>query len=99
MPNTLSQSELKRLALLGAQARIEALRAEIDSIVDMFPELGKSSEGASGRAAKKSAGQGRRWNMSAAQRRAVYARMKKYWAARRKEKAAKSAAKAPAKAS
>ncbi len=100
MPNTLSQSELKRLALLGAQARIEALRAEIDSIVNVFPELGKGSAGAaSGRAAKKSAGQGRRWNMSAAQRRAVSARMKKYWAARRKEKAAKSAPKAAAKAS
>jgi hypothetical protein len=101
MPNTLSQSELKRLALLGAQARIEALRAEIETIVDNFPELGKGGAGvASGRGVKKTAdGQGRRrnWNMSASQRRAVSARMKKYWAARRKEKAAKAGAKAPAK--
>jgi hypothetical protein len=86
MPNTSSQ-ELKRLALIGAQGRIEALQAEIASIVALFPELkGSGRAGARGRGVKKA---GRRnWNMSAAQRKAVSARMKKYWAARRKEKAA-----------
>ena len=87
MPNTSSQ-ELKRLALIGAQGRIEALQAEISSIVELFPELRGAGgrAGARGRAVKKA---GRRnWNMSAAQRKAVSARMKKYWAARRKEKAA-----------
>jgi hypothetical protein len=94
MPNTSSQVELKRLALIGAQGRIEALRAEIDSLVGMFPELKSvaGTTGRGGRAAKKSAsaaGSSRRnWNMSSAQRKAVSARMKKYWAARRKEKAA-----------
>lgn len=89
MPNTSSQ-ELKRLALIGAQGRIEALQAEIASIVDLFPELkGAGRTGARGRGAKKAAGARRRnWNMSPAQRKAVSARMKKYWAARRKEKAA-----------
>jgi hypothetical protein len=91
MPNTSSQ-ELKRLALIGAQGRIESLRAEIAALVDMFPELRGLAGGAAGRggrAAKKAAGAGRRnWNMSSAQRKAVSARMKKYWAARRKEKAA-----------
>lgn len=91
MPNTSSQ-ELKRLALIGAQGRIEALRAEIASIVELFPEL-KDVAGLSGRAGrgvKKAAGgvSKRNWNMSSAQRKAVSARMKKYWAARRKEKAA-----------
>jgi hypothetical protein len=87
MPNTSSQ-ELKRLALIGAQGRIEALQAEIASIVDLFPELkGAGRAGARGRGVKK-AGRRRNWNMSAAQRKAVSARMKKYWAARRKEKAA-----------
>jgi hypothetical protein len=93
MPNTSSQ-ELKRLALIGAQGRIEALRAEIASIVELFPEL-KDVAGISGRAGrgvkKAAAGAkagGRNWNMSSAQRKAVSARMKKYWAARRKEKAA-----------
>ncbi len=88
MPNTSSQ-ELKRLALIGAQGRIEALQAEIASIVDLFPEL----KGAAGRAGARSrgvkrAGGRRNWNMSPAQRKAVSARMKKYWAARRREKAA-----------
>ncbi len=94
MPNTSNRVELKRLALIGAQGRIEALRAEIASLVDMFPELrnvaGTGARG--GRAAKKAAsaagGSRRNWNMSSAQRKAVSARMKKYWAARRKEKAA-----------
>ena len=97
MPNTSSQ-ELKRLALIGAQGRIEALRAEIASIVELFPEL-KDVAGVSGRAGrgvKKAAAAGggaksRNWNMSSAQRKAVSARMKKYWAARRKEKAAAAA--------
>lgn len=89
MPNTSSQ-ELKRLALIGAQGRIESLQAEIDAIVELFPELRRVA-GGRGRGAKKAAAAGggrRNWNMSAAQRKAVSARMKKYWAARRKEKAA-----------
>ena len=93
MPNTSSQ-ELKRLALIGAQGRIESLRAEIAAIVDLFPELKGFAGGAAGRggrAAKKTAGGKRNWNMSSAQRKAVSARMKKYWAARRKEKAAGAA--------
>lgn len=93
MPNS-SNLELKRLALIGAQGRIESLRAEIAAIVELFPELRGAAAGAGGRggrAAKKAAGAGRRnWNMSSAQRKAVSARMKKYWAARRKEKAAAS---------
>ncbi len=95
MPNTSSRVELKRLALIGAQGRIEALRAEIDSLVGMFPELKNiaGTAGRGGRTAKKAAsaaagGSRRNWNMSSAQRKAVSARMKKYWAARRKEKAA-----------
>jgi hypothetical protein len=93
MPNTSSQ-ELRRLALIGAEGRIESLRAEIAAIVELFPELKGAAGGAGGRggrAAKKAANSKRNWNMSAAQRKAVSARMKKYWAARRKEKAAGAA--------
>jgi hypothetical protein len=93
MPNTSSQ-ELRRLALIGAEGRIESLRAEIAAIVELFPELKSVAGGAAGRggrAAKKAANSKRNWNMSAAQRKAVSARMKKYWAARRKEKAAGAA--------
>jgi hypothetical protein len=89
-----SSQELKRLALIGAQGRIESLRAEIDALVRMFPELRGTAGSAGtrgGRAVKKAAGASKRnWNMSSAQRKAVSARMKKYWAGRRKEKAAAS---------
>jgi len=93
MPNTSSQ-ELRRLALIGAEGRIESLRAEIAAIVALFPELKGMAGGAAGRggrAAKAATSSKRNWNMSSAQRKAVSARMKKYWAARRKEKAASAA--------
>lgn len=93
MPNTSSQ-ELRRLALIGAEGRIESLRAEIAAIVALFPELKGVAGGAAGRggrAAKAATSSKRNWNMSSAQRKAVSARMKKYWAARRKEKAASAA--------
>lgn len=93
MPNTSSQ-ELRRLALIGAEGRIESLRAEIAAIVALFPELKGVAGGAAGRggrAAKAASSSKRNWNMSSAQRKAVSARMKKYWAARRKEKAASAA--------
>src|SRR5262245_3004526 len=104
MPNTLSRVEVKRLALIGAQSRLDALNAEIASIVRAFPEL---SRGRAAAAATTAAGNGtpkkgrggrkRNWNMSDAQKRAVSERMKKYWAGRRKDKGAKAAAKSAAK--
>ena len=75
----LSKDQLKRLAALGAQARLEELRLEEAAIRQAFPELGRKSVGAP---AKRS-------HMSPAARRAVSERMKKYWAERRKAKAAK----------
>jgi hypothetical protein len=100
MANTLSRQDVKRLALIGAQSRLESLRAEISTILRAFPELGRrgavnniavSTEepqrGRGGRGARKR----RNWSMSDAQKRAVSERMKKYWAGRRKEKAAKKA--------
>ncbi len=98
MATTLSQQELKRLAVLGAEARLSALRAEMDSIVRAFPELGQAGRGrgrrGAGNAAASAEGaansKGRRpYNMSESQRKAVSERMKKYWAARRKAKTGK----------
>ena len=99
MANTLSRVEVKRLALIGAQSRLDALNAEISSIIRAFPELSRGRAPAAttavgndtprkGRGSRK-----RNWNMSDAQKRAVSERMKKYWASRRKEKAGKAAAK------
>ena len=84
----LNRQELNRLARMGAQTRLEELRREEAAIRQAFPDLFR---GGAGRA--KAAGGGRRRGrrrMSAAARRAVSERMTKYWAARRRAKAAKS---------
>ena len=86
----LNRDELKRLARLGAQARLEELRREEAAIRQAFPDLfgGRGRRGAAG-AQKASAGRRRR-RMSAAARKAVSERMRKYWADRRKAKGGKS---------
>lgn len=85
----ISREELLRLARAGAVARVNELRAELDSIYATFPDLRQGA--ARGRAPKaapaeapagrKSAKASRAWSASA--RKAVSERMKKYWAARR----------------
>jgi hypothetical protein len=97
----LSRDELRSLARLGAERRLEELKREEQAIRAAFPDLGNATAGArakrgrrkgasaaaaaaaeSAPAAKRAA----RYKMSAAQKRAVSERMKKYWAARRKAK-------------
>lgn len=93
----LSADELQRLARLGAAARLEQLRAEEAAIRAAFPELtGRTGRGARAAAPAPAAATGaarrrRRSAMSAAQRKAVSERMRKYWAERRKAKTAKAA--------
>lgn len=89
----LSRDEMQRLARLGAQARLEEIRREESTIRRAFPELfrgaARSARGGSvSFAADSAAGTRRRPTMSAAMRKAVSVRMKKYWAERRKAKAA-----------
>jgi hypothetical protein len=82
----LNTEQLRRLARLGAIARLEQLKQEEAAIRAEFPELfgrGRRSEAAG---AAKPAGRRRRKKMSAAARKAVSARMLKYWAERRKSK-------------
>jgi len=85
----LSREELRRLARLGARARLEELRREEGAIRAAFPELfGRAARATDHR--RGAPGRRRRTrNMSAAARKAVSDRMKKYWADRRKT-AAKS---------
>ena len=82
----LNQDQLRRLARLGAVARLEQLREEEAAIRSEFPELfgGRrgNSEAKSGGARKR-----RRKAMSPAQRKEVSERMRKYWAERRKASA------------
>jgi hypothetical protein len=91
---SLSQDQLRRLARLGATARLEQLRQEEAAIRAAFPDLfGRRRKGAADAAGTGQAGGGaarrRRAAMSAAGRKAVSERMRKYWAERRKAKAAK----------
>ena len=96
MAKTLNRLEVKRFARIGAEARLAELHAEIASIVRVFPDLARSTDAPRGRAAAtatatpKKRARRRNFNMSAEQKQAVSDRMKKYWAARRKEKAKKA---------
>ena len=85
---------MQDLARAGAEARLEALRAEQAALLAAFPALRGSSSGQT-RAAQTRTSQGtapgrpsrrRRGGMSPAQRKAVGERMRAYWAARRAEK-------------
>jgi hypothetical protein len=91
MPRTsssgLSVERLRELARAGAELALQRLRGEIASIERAFPELGTVTRRrpldapTSGAKVKR-----RRRRMSAASRKAVSARMKRYWADRRKLK-------------
>lgn len=86
----LNQEQLRRLARLGAVARLEQLRQEEAAIRAEFPELFGRGRREDGAAAPLARGAGRRRRrMSAQARKAVSERMRKYWAKRRKTKAGK----------
>ena len=91
MAATLDRQELYRLARMGAESRLRALEEERAQILRSFPGLktgGSSSATAQGASAA-AAPVRRRRQMSAAERKSVSARMKKYWAERRKAKDSK----------
>jgi hypothetical protein len=82
----LTAERLRELARVGAAATLNELRAQIIAIERTFPELalprGRRAVVQAVETARK-----RTRNMSAAARKAVSERMKKYWAERRKAKA------------
>jgi hypothetical protein len=81
----LNTDQLRRLARLGAIARLEQLKQEEADIRAEFPELfGRGRRAAVADFAKP--GRRRRRTMSSAARKAVSVRMKRYWAERRKAK-------------
>ena len=76
--------DLKQYALRGAQARVQELQQELTAIYRAFPGLrrgGGAAAPSSNRPVR------RRKPMSAAMKREVSRRMKKYWAERRKANA------------
>jgi hypothetical protein len=80
---SLNAERLRELARAGAEQAVKQLRAEIVAIERTFPELALSKRR---RALRRSIDQAARrtTRMSAAARKAVSDRMKKYWAERRK---------------
>jgi hypothetical protein len=83
----LSRQELRQLAKTGAQVRIKELDSQRMALLREFPELNSSSRSAT--VTRATAGRPRRTRrtrrFTAAQRRAISQRMKRFWAERRKK--------------
>jgi hypothetical protein len=86
MAKGLGAERIRELAKGGAEALLKQLRAEIIAIERTFPELALPQKRRAARQALQQAGKRGR-KMSAAARKAVSERMKKYWAERRKARA------------
>lgn len=72
------------LARKGAEARYQELKAEMAALVKDFPHVAETAGAALGRTVGRTERVVRRGRaMSAAARKAVSERMKRYWAARR----------------
>ena len=85
----MAQFDLKFYARRGAEARLAELREEMNAIHAAFPDLRRGRPAAKADVAADVPTRRRRKGMSATARKAVSDRMKKYWAARRKEKKTK----------
>jgi hypothetical protein len=84
--NSLSPEKLRALACEGADLALKRLRAEIVAIERAFPELAlPKRRRALRRSIKQATNRTRR--MSAAARKAVSERMRRYWAERKKAQA------------
>ena len=79
----MAKFDLREYAREGAARRVAELNAELASIYRVFPDLHRSGAAAG----DGSRNRRRRQPMTAAQRKAVAVRMKKYWAERRKAEA------------
>ena len=84
-----NQARYRAFALVGARARLEELRGEESALRAHFPELSKGSAASAAKAKR-----GRR-AMSAAQKKAVSDRMRKYWGNRRKKAAQRQPSRPP----
>jgi hypothetical protein len=82
----LNTEQLRRLARLGAIARLEQLKQEEAAIRAEFPELFGRGRRATTVADAAKPARRRRRKMSSEARKAVSERMRKYWAERRKGK-------------
>jgi hypothetical protein len=88
LPEGLTADRLRELARIGAEEAVRRLRAEIIAIERTFPELALPQRRRAVRRTLKQA-TNRTRRMSAAARKAVSMRMKRYWAERRRKAQAK----------
>ena len=88
----LDSAQLRQWAVRGAEQRLMEIAAEAAAIYQTFPELRDRRGAGDLPTAAKAGGRRGRANMSAAQRKAVSERMRKYWAARREGSGAAPAA-------
>ena len=79
--------DLKPYARTGAELRLEELRQEMKAIYSVFPDLRRGRPDENATAEPGQTPRRTRRRMSAAQRKAVGERMRKYWAERRKANA------------
>lgn len=84
MAKRIADSELRSFALVGARARLNALQGEVAALLATFPELRSGRAAIATPLARKKPG--RKKPMSAAEKKAVSERMRKYWAERRAKK-------------
>ena len=85
-PKSLTADRLRQLARTGAEITLKRLRAEIIAIERAFPEVRlPQRRRAVRRSIKKATARTR--TMSVAARKAISARMRRYWAERRKARA------------
>src|SRR5262245_6443149 len=85
MAAVLDRTELRRLARIGAAERLAQLERERATLLRAFPGLSQLAgrDGTDAAASNTKSPRRRRRRMSAEARKAVSARMKKYWADRR----------------
>lgn len=80
--------EMRQLAVVGARARLQELQGEMAALVRAFPEIGRGRSSVAIRSVKRRK-PGRKTPMTAAERKEVSERMKRYWAGRRATKNSK----------
>ena len=80
----MAKFDVNKYARLGAEARAAELSAELAEIYRAFPGLRRGGRTAAAGAEGGGPARRQRKPMTAAQKRAVSVRMKKYWANRRK---------------
>lgn len=80
----MAKLDLKEYARRGAEARVAELTSELASIYRAFPGLRARRGAAVAEASGERTASRHRKPMTAAQKKAVSIRMKKYWASRRK---------------